>query len=206
MDVDGTDQELGPQSGGDLFFRVARDLSQTSLWQRELPRHERHMIDAALKSERVWRSLFASSHEEETGDTGPSKSAPSTNSTKRKRGAPAATPKKAKATASKKKSDKKGASTSEEGEDTEFNHTDVLNSRVRCMVFDAVVDEMFPPQRYNSDPWANAVRMENGAPLEISRRSFPSQCSIFGRRWATILYLAWSCLGFTAAIQFFQIV
>jgi hypothetical protein len=161
MDVDGPDQELAGASGGDLFYRVARDLAQTSAWQRDLPRHERHVIEAALKSERVWKSLFSSSHEDDGTDSA-SKSQPSTNSTKRKRGAAAATPKKTKVPASKKKSDKKGTSTSEDGEDTETTHLDVLNSRVRCMVFDAVVDELFPPERYTSDPWADAVRLENG--------------------------------------------
>eukprot|EP01122_Echinamoeba_exundans_P014103 TRINITY_DN6324_c0_g1_i1.p1 TRINITY_DN6324_c0_g1~~TRINITY_DN6324_c0_g1_i1.p1 ORF type:complete len:1095 (+),score=240.25 TRINITY_DN6324_c0_g1_i1:29-3286(+) len=166
MDVDGPDQELAGASGGDLFYRVARDLAQTSAWQRDLPRHERHVIEAALKSERVWKSLFSSSHEDDGTDSTASKSQPSTNSTKRKRGAAAVTPKKTKLPASKKKSDKKGTSTSEDGEDVETTHLDVLNSRVRCMVFDAVVDELFPPERYTSDPWADAVRLEN-APTTI---------------------------------------
>lgn len=178
MDVDGPEQEQAPASGGDLFFRVARDLAQTSFWQRELPRHERHVIDAALKSERVWRSIFSGSHDDDGGESGTFKSQPSTNSSKRKRGAATATPKKAKATPSKKKTDKKTTSTSDDGEDIELSHLDILNARVRCMVADAAVDELFPLSSYTTDPWADAVRLEHGtfriyfAPQTIKTSNF----------------------------------
>jgi hypothetical protein len=161
----------------DLFYLLAKDLLDRGFWDRELPKHERNIVEAATRSHKAWQQFFDHHGGEETGAE---RKANLASQSKSKRG----TSKRAKSAQTTKKrapSTKKLHASNEDADETEVtNHLDVLANRVRAYLMDAAVDElMFASTKHNIQSFPSEYFGGSGAYLHplFPASSFALLCS-----------------------------
>jgi hypothetical protein len=137
-----------PHPRRDLFYLLAKDLQERGFWDRELPKHERNIVEAATRSHKSWQQFFDHHGGEENGAE---RKANLSSQAKSKRGGS----KRSKGAHSSKKrtiSNKTLYASNEVEEDSDsMNHLDTLATRVRAFLMDAAVDElMFASRKFNA--------------------------------------------------------
>lgn len=181
---DASASQISVDAEDQFMYGIAQELNKKGIWNRQLPRHEYMIVEAALKSVQAWKEFFEITLDLESknknNNSTSAKAASKSASSKKKR------PKKSSTSSSKKRTNnKKGQKKDDETEldneksndapvtdertdktedDDAGRYVEILKFRVRSIVFDYIASKhLFDSQSTGNDTHIRSARADSCA-------------------------------------------